>query len=234
MSHEMKTEIGAMSEGEYSLRGFPISQLISELDFVSVLWLTWVGEKPSENQRKLLDACLVACVDHGTEPPSASVARTVASCGKSLADSVAAGLLTLGPRHGNASGAASVWIREAVASGLSPDQVADHALQSKQRLSGLGHPEYDVDPRTEALFAVAKGLLGSVKHFEFALAVSKVMSEKKGRPLPLNVDGALGAIIADMDAPPELADAIFLVARSVGLITHAREEAAQSVSYRRG
>lgn len=203
-------------------------------DFISAFWTLWTGKSPSPQESDLIEACLVACMDHGAEPPSAHTSRVVASCGKPLADCVAAGLLTLGPRHGNAGGAAAEWIKESVFSGLTPEQVADKVLEGKRRLPGLGHPVYEVDPRTTALFETAKKNLGDTKHFEFALAVSRALSEKKGKPLPLNVDGALGAIMVDMETPSELADAIFIVARSAGLIAHAREEAISSESYRRG
>ncbi|MFA5935762.1 MAG: citryl-CoA lyase [Patescibacteria group bacterium] len=228
------TSIGAMQNGEYELRGKRLSDLMATSDVVSVAWLAWTGREPSQAEHEVLRAMFVACVDHGTEPPSASVTRTVASCGKPLADSVAAGLLTLGPRHGNACGLASLWMREAVEGKQAAESVVDAALAEKRRLPGLGHPEYDVDPRTMALKEIAKKQLPATPHLDFAFEVARIFSDKKGKPLPLNIDGALGALIADMNAPAEVADAIFLVARSIGLSAHALEEAEQSSSYRRG
>jgi citrate synthase/citryl-CoA lyase len=219
---------------EYRLHDKPISSLMAEMDFVSAIWFAWTGAAPTDGVRKLLNACFVAGLDHGAEPPSAHVARVVASCGKPLADAVAAGILAFGPRHGNAAGAASTWLRETLASGRSVAEVVKSALDAKQRLLGFGHPEYEVDPRTTKLHELAKATLPSTKHFDFALDVARELSAQKGKPLPLNVDGALGAVVADLDAPAELADAIFIAARTVGLIFHAREEAAQSSSYRRG
>lgn len=223
-----------MKNGEYHLRGTAISALIQEADVISATWLAWTGSRPSEKERIILQACFIACLDHGVQPPSAHVTRTVASCGKPLADSVAAGLLTLGPRHGNAAGAASEWIHAAVAAHQTPEDVVSEALESKTRLPGLGHPEYDVDPRVTVLSEIAKTHLSQTVHLDFAQEVSRVMSEQKGKPLPLNIDGALGAIMADMGAPSDLADAVFIASRTIGLIAHAREESGASLSYRRG
>jgi citrate synthase len=234
MSEPITSAIGEMKNGEYNLRGTPISQLIGGSDFASALWLTWTGSEPTKDERVLIEACLVASVDHGAEPPSAHVARVVASCGKPLADAVAAGLLTLGPRHGNAASAASEWIRSAVKNGDSAESVVEAAIADKRRLPGIGHPEYDVDPRTVKLAALAKKHLASTAHVDFALHAAQVFTNQKKKPLPLNVDGMIGAIIADMGAPSELADALFLVGRSVGLVAHAREETSGSASYRRG
>jgi citrate synthase len=233
MSEPIISSIGQMKDGEYALRGTPISQLIGGSDFVSALWLTWTGTAPTSAQRTLIEACLVASIDHGAEPPSAHVARVVSSCGKPLADAVAAGLLTLGPRHGNAAGAASEWIRTAVKNGETAEAVVEAAMTGGRRLPGIGHPEYTVDPRTTKLAALAKEHLPSTAHVDFAMHVAQVFTDKKKKPLPLNVDGAIGAIIADMGAPSESADALFLVGRSVGLVAHAQEEALESKSYRR-
>lgn len=211
-----------------------IAKLMLSSDPISTMWLAWTGKTPTSVELPILSACFIACVDHGEEPPSAQVARTVASCGKPLADSVAAGLLTLGPRHGNAGSAASQWMREALEEGHTADMVVNQVLEEKRRLPGLGHPEYGVDPRTMQLIKITKKHLKKTPHCDFALAVSRVMTKQKGKPLPLNIDGALGAVMADLGAQADLADAIFIAARTIGLIMQAREEAAGSVSYRRG
>ncbi len=234
MSEPIISAIGRMEQGEYHLRGTPISSLIREGDFVSTIWLAWTGKRPTDAERILLQACLSASIDHGIEPPSAHVARTVASCGKPMADAVAAGLLTLGPRHGNAASAASTWLRAAREAGRSAEEIATDALQTKTRLPGIGHPEYDIDPRTTALYELAKTHLSSRAHIELGLEVARCMTERKGKPLPLNIDGALGAIVADLGAPAIVADALFLVSRTAGLIAHAWEESGMSESYRRG
>lgn len=231
---DLKSSIGEMMNGEYHIRGRAISSLMSEMDLVSAIWFAWTGSVPTSAEHVMLNACFVASIDHGSAPPSATVTRVVASCGKPLADAVAAGVLTLGPRHGNAAGAASVWVRETVASGRTAGDVAKTAIEQKQRLSGFGHPEYDIDPRTMKLAELAKANLPSTTHLDFALEVSKHLTQQKGKPLPLNVDGAIGAVLADMNAPAPLADAIFLVARTAGLVAHAREEMEQATSYRRG
>ncbi|MEN9558558.1 MAG: hypothetical protein RL141_927 [Candidatus Parcubacteria bacterium] len=231
---EFSSSIGMNQNGVYALRGTPIPALIAEADVVSTLWLAWTGARPSNSVRQVLHACLVACMDHGTEPPSAQVTRITASCGKPLADAVAAGVLTLGPRHGNAAGDASRWIREAVAAGRPPVDVATEAVTSKSRLSGIGHPVYEQDPRTAALHEVARAAGISNTHQAFGIAVAQEISSLKGKTMPLNVDGMLGAIMADIDAPPACADALFLAARVMGLAAHAMEESTQSTSYHRG
>lgn len=227
---------GLIKDGEYQLRDVPVSQLMQEQDFTSVLCLAWIGRLPTAAEKILVNACLIASVDHGQEPPSAHVTRRVASCGKPVADAVAAGLLTLGPRHGNAATAAAQWIQEGLKAGRTPAEVVEEALGSKKRLSGIGHPEYTIDPRTTTIAKLAKAHLPSMEHLTFALEVSRLMTEKKGSPLPLNIDGAIASVMCDLGWPLACADAIFLVARTVGLVAHAWEEmdASAGGTYKRG
>lgn len=58
-------------------------------------------------------------------------------------------------------------------------------------------------------------------------AVEHVLEEKtreSGRKLPVNVDGAIAAICADLGFAYELGNAVFLISRLPGLIAHAHEE----------
>jgi citrate synthase len=230
----MTSLVGSMQDGVYHLRGTPLPELMQSQDFVSVLWLAWTGKLPSDVERQLIQACLVASVDHGAEPPSANVTRIVASCGKPLADAVAAGLLTLGPRHGNAASAAGEWLQSGIGSRASAVDLVERTLANGTKLSGIGHPVYAVDPRTTALFRLAKQVLLATPHCDLITEVAGELSKKMGKTMPVNVDGAIGAIMCDLSAPVELADALFLVGRTIGLIAHAREEAEQSTKYRRG
>ena len=51
--------------------------------------------------------------------------------------------------------------------------------------------------------------------------------------LPINVDGVIGAIVADMGLPPSLAKAIFIFGRVAGLSAHYFEEVASQSQMRR-
>jgi citrate synthase len=220
----MTSYIGEMNNGVYVLRGIPLQRLIAEGDFVSALWLAWTGERPAPEIRRLLNACLVACIDHGEEPPSAHTARVIASCGKPLADAVAGGLLTVGERHGNAASAAARWIRESMDAGLSAEAVIAGFEECGQRVPGIGHPVYDIDPRTEALLSIACDVFPGNPHAKLAIEVARLLSKKKGKRMPVNVDGAIGAIVAALGADPEMANALFIVARAAGLAAHAMEQ----------
>ena len=233
MSETWSTTIGEVKPDGYCLRGQPITELMASGDWLGTLLLALLGRAPKPYERSLAAACLIGAIDHGTAPPSARVTRVVASCGKPVADSVAAGLLTLGPRHGNAAAAAGEWLKAQIAQGIVPEQAVQTALSAGIRLSGFGHAEYERDPRAVTLAKLGQEVLPEAKHLVYALAVGDELTKQKGKPLYLNIDGAMGAIMADLEWPTELADVLFILARSVGLCAHALEEAPLSKSYRR-
>jgi citrate synthase len=55
----------------------------------------------------------------------------------------------------------------------------------------------------------------------------------KGKSLPINVDGVIGAIIADMDLNIDLAKALFVYGRVAGLSAHYFEEISTQKQMRR-
>ena len=60
------------------------------------------------------------------------------------------------------------------------------------------------------------------------MAISRSIEESLqtvlGKTLPINVDGAIAAILCELDFPPALANAFFIMARVPGLVAHIVEE----------
>ena len=85
------TAITKIEPNKVAVRGYDIADLMGKASFGAAVYLILKGELPDERVGKLMDAILVASIDHGATPPSALAARTVASTGASLSASVAAG-----------------------------------------------------------------------------------------------------------------------------------------------
>jgi citrate synthase len=56
-----------------------------------------------------------------------------------------------------------------------------------------------------------------------ARAVEKIFKDG-GKPLPINVDGAIAAVLCDLGIPAEIGNAFFIIARVPGLVAHIQEE----------
>ena len=65
-----RTAIIDMEPGRIALRGHEIQDLIGQVSFPQMIWLMLRGDLPSEGQARLLEAALVAAVDHGPQAPS--------------------------------------------------------------------------------------------------------------------------------------------------------------------
>ena len=103
------------------------------------------------------------------------------------------------------------------------------------RISGFGHRIHTKDPRTAKLFelAAAAGLSDQpTTHIGAARAVERAFAAI-GKPLPINVDGALGAILSYLGLDPRVFNGIFMIARTPGLVAHVVEEQTREKPMRR-
>jgi len=234
MTFVRKTSITRVEAEKITLRGFPIEELIGNRNYGEVLFLLLIGKLPTLAQSKMLEAIVISVIDHGVKPPSTITAVTVANTGASLNSAVAAGILSINKYHGGAIEDAMTAISYAVelqqTAGYDPFQaaqtVADDYKSKGKRISGFGHRFHAADPRTIRLFALAKELKVAGKFVEQAEAFVKVLSEKFQKSLPVNADGAIAALLCEMDFPPKIANGIFMIARIAGLVAHAVEEQA--------
>ena len=231
MTFARKTSISWVEAEKISLRGYAIEDLIGNISWGEAVYLILLGELPPKNFANLLEAILISVIDHGVRPPSTIAAVTIANTGASLNSSVAAGILAINKYHGGAIEDAMKAISEAVkwqSENLNAYQSAEKIVQNYKekgvRISGFGHRFHAADPRTIRLFELAKELEVAGKFVEQAEAIEKVLSEKSGKHLPINADGAIAALLCEMNFPPKTANGIFMIARVPGLVAHAVEE----------
>jgi citrate synthase len=107
------------------------------------------------------------------------------------------------------------------------ETLIDACLRDGQTPPGFGHRFHTRDPRAARLFQMAMELELEGEHVRLIRAAERVLAARLGdraRPLPVNVDGAIAAISADLGFAYDLGNAIFLISRLPGLIAHAHEE----------
>ncbi len=227
-----KTAITDVQPNKICLRGYPIDRLMGKVSFAQAIYLVLKGEFPSTEVGKLIDAIFVSSIDHGASPPSVLTARTVASTGAELNAAIAAGVLAISRYHGGAIEEGMrlfLDIAGRMEERKAPlDDVAAEVLEEmkaeKKRASGFGHRIHTRDPRTQKLFDMAEELGLAGTHVRIARAVEKVLERQAGKPLPINVDGAIAALLCDLGLPSEVGNAFFIIARVPGLVAHIHEE----------
>ena len=231
------TSIIDMAPGQIRLRGHPIEQLIGSVSFPQMIGLMTRGALPTEAEAKLLECALVAAVDHGPQAPSIAAARMAVSCGLGLNGAMASAVNMLDDVHGGAGEQAVElydWIAEAATDDNSLEDASIAMIDKWQAtrskfVPGFGHrfhkPEDPRAPRLLALVdaAAADGLV-SGQYAAIGRSVQTVLNERKGKPVPMNIDGATAVIYAELGFAGPLARGLFCLSRSVGVIAHAWEQ----------
>src|SRR5436190_2140772 len=232
--------ITRIQPNKVAVRGYDIAELMGRVSFGATVHLILTGELPSAAVARLMDGILVSSIDHGATPPSALSARTVASTGATLSASVAAGIMSINRHHGGAiedcSRQLKAIVDRAALDSISLEEAATRRLrimsEAGERMSGFGHRLHTKDPRTARLFELAREAGVDGVHMQAARAVEKAFVDAK-KSLPINVDGAIAAILADLGMNPATFNGIFMIARTPGLIAHVTEEQTREKPMRR-
>jgi citryl-CoA lyase len=227
-----KSAITDTSEGKLFVRGVEITEAMEKLSFGGMVFLLWKGQPATPGEARLMDAILVSSVDHGTTPPSSLATRVVMSGGNPLNAAVAAGVLAIGDSHGGAIEACARLYQDWLATRDEiPDIVQLAALvvrdfQEKQkRVPGYGHRIYKRDPRTLKLIEIAEREKLRGRAVDLAIEIQDELEKQSGgKPLPLNVDGIIAALMTDMGFHWGLGKGFFILSRTAGMIAHAHEE----------
>lgn len=238
---DWRTAVSEVGFHRIDIRGYPLKDLIRNLTYAQVVYLTIRGELPSKSQAQVMDAILCSIVDHGFFAPTGVAARVIASATpESIMPGVAGALLTVGsvtvsPQH-TAELILEAWNlkeRENLSLDETARRVVQQALSEKRRIPGLGHPLHPTgDPRAVALEEVARenGVWGEKS--ELYLAIHRAFVTETGKDLPINIDGTMGCVLTEMGFEPKEMAGIAALSYMPGIIAHAVEETEQTVRLR--
>ena len=195
------------------IRGYDIASLMRGATFADLVFVLHQARLPTQRERGLMDAILVSVADHGAGAPSCAAARLAASGNRGSASAAIAAGLERSRREG-------MPIAEAA------DQAVAAALSAQRRVPGLGHRVHTKDPRVDVLFEMARdaGLAGDATAFVRGLEAAL---HARGKQVPINVDGALAAVLHELGFAPAAGTFIFIIGRVAGLTAEVAEEYAR-------
>lgn len=232
------TDIIDIEPGKIAVRGYPIEELIGSAGFADMVYLLLRGELPERPQAELLEAAMVASVDHGPQAPAIAISRMAVTCGLPVNGAMASAINVLDDVHGGAGQQCMELYREiaAEAGDDDPARAARAVLQRRRDagtryIPGFGHRFHPVDPRTPRLFdlldaARSAGVVPG-RFIRIGRAVETALGAGRARPVPMNIDGVTAVIYSELGFEPELGRGIFILSRALGILAHAWEETRQ-------
>lgn len=219
-----------------------LNQLTGDITFSHLLYTAFVGDKdPHPKKVRLLEAMITACIDHGVTPPSAQ-ATIISSSVRPLYDvALAAGTMAITDVHGGAGQKAAEFFQSVISKAQNENLDYEEAcftrmrevIKSGERIEGLGHRIHTQDPRRDVLWKLSEEAGYAKECVEVSKIVSEAFYRVRGMNLPINVDGVIGAIVADMNIDTRLAKGIFIFGRIAGLAAHYFEEVQTQPQMRR-
>lgn len=212
--------------------------LIGHVTFTDHAWLLVTGRLPTPAQRRILDATLVAIAEHGLVPSVAAARITLAAAPEAIQGAVAAGLLGCGSVIlGSAESAARfisgilthLTLRDVNAATLA---ALIEAREARRAIPGFGHPLHKRnDPRVGRLLAIADEAGVAGRHVAVARLIEQKLPEVTGKPLVMNVSGAIAAVMLDAGFPLLAVKGVPILARTASLIAHLLEEQERPIGF---
>jgi citrate synthase len=237
---QVKSDIAWATPTRVVIHGQDLCEdIVGKLDFGQMAFLQIFARLPRDaDELRMFNAMMVILVEHGITPSSLATRMTYCGAPEAVQACVAAGLLGLGSVFVGSLDNAARMLQEAVPDKQAPVDVAALARQvvtdyrsRKQIIPGVGHPFHKpVDPRTSALFKVARETGYYGVYAELMTEIGAEAERQTGRVLPVNVTAAMAAVASQMDIPWRVCRGLAVAARAVGLVGHIIEEMRQPMA----
>jgi citrate synthase len=214
--------------------------VIGQWDFTSYFWLLVTGQAPSEQQLFFANAVLTAIAEHGLVPSVVASRMTYAAAPEAFQGAVAAGLLGCGTVVLGSAEVAGKFLSDLVElaerEALSYEEAATRGVSAlraeRKQIPGFGHPLHaGGDPRGNILLKLAVDRKADGPHIRMLRAIQAVLPDIIQRPLPINVNGAIPAVMLDVGFPLQALKGISLLARTASLIGHLQEETERPIGF---
>jgi len=193
-------------------------EIAAERSFSDMIFELLSGKAPDIHQGRVFETILNLSIDHGEDTPSAVEVIKAAKEGKTISEAVASGILQINDTHGGAIEPAMEMFYRIKNQELGIKDFVKGQVEQGNRLPGFGHRIYTVDPRTQLIFKLAKEKSIPPEFIDLANDIAKELKEAKGKDLPVNIDGAIAAILCSFGWDSKLGKAVFIAARTPGLL----------------
>jgi citrate synthase len=229
----LTTEIATHDLHHIWVRGLDLTQdLMGKLTFGDVVFLLVGGRLPDERERRLVDAILISLVEHGLTPSAVISRVTYSVAPEAIQGAVAAGLLGVGTfvlgsmeECGQLLSRVEAEVKGGATAETAVAKIVAEYRTAKKRLPGMGHALHtEGDPRASRLLAIAEECGKRGSYVQSLEELARQASATAGKQLPLNVTGAVAAVLLELGVPWQLHRGFALISRTAGLVAHIGEE----------
>ena len=225
-----KTHIATSTPTSITVRGLDlVNSLIGHHTFTEMVYFLIKHKMPGLTETRVLDACLVTLMEHGWTPPAVIARAMINSVPSQVQVAIAAGLLSIGDVNVGTMENCAILLHAALASGEDLDSwcrdTADRYRAERKPVPGFGHSFHKPDdPRTPRLFQIARDAGVNGRYISLLEKLSTAVDRANGRHITINATGAIGALLLEIDLPPEILRGIAVISRAGGLCGHIVEE----------
>lgn len=237
---EAKSAIETADASSITVRGKDLcNEMMGYTSMAEFFYFHLTGREPTEDQAFFLDLLVVALAEHGLTPSVQAARMTLAAAPEAFHGAVAAGILGVGSVILGSADVAGVMLDDAanrIEAGATPEAAAV-AIAREHKAAGkfipsFGHPiHHPVDPRAVRILELADEREVSGRHVNALLAFPRAVEEVWGKPLPMNLQGPMAAVLLDLDFPKTAIRGIPILARTIGLIGHLNEEIERPIGF---
>lgn len=214
-----------------------VDELIGRYSFTQLMLLQALGEEPDEKRLRIVDAVMVAIMEHGLVPSAIATRLTYYGAPESYQGAIAAGLLGVGQRYaGTASECGAILERIVAAPAAERESVALAEVEAhraeRRPVPGFGHPIHrEQDRRVDRLLEFAGEVGVDGDYIEAMQLLEKSLQAATGKQLVTNISAAIAAVLGEAGIPASLMRGIVLTARCAGLVGHLHEEMSRPAAH---
>lgn len=232
-----QTAISQIDRNFISIRGYPLEEISGRLSYVDAIILCLRGEIPDACESACINAIFTSAMDHQYLNTTALAARTVVSANPDPVVGIATGVLSFGKVTAGVPAYVLEFLNSAVRDAADPDDVdavahgiVDSYRKAGNRIPGFGHPLHDmVGPhytfRSQLLRdRVEEAGLPADNKIALYEAIHTAFLQTVDKDIPINVDGVMGAVFAELGYTPLQAQALAPFTMLPGIVAHTVEE----------
>lgn len=204
--------------------------VLGQRSFTEVLFSQILGRPADADDLRVLDAALIAIMEHGLTPSAIATRMVYMSSPENIQSAVAAGLLAVGSQFVGTVENSAVLLRQLIDAPEGVEAAARSAVQryreARQPIPGFGqHMHKPDDPRAAALLAIGRQHPRFEGRYLAAIAVlSREVDAAFGKHITINATGAVGTLLGELGVPPTLMRGFAVISRAAGLVAHVAEE----------